>query len=69
MAMCLDKGHTRLFKQICSLDTSTSKLFEGIMAFPFWFSICLDMWNAPVVQSRQPLTYRLMESVGLGGTK
>ena len=27
----------------------------------------LDMWNAPMVQSRQPLTYRLMESVGLGG--
>ena len=26
-------------------------------------------WNAPVVQSRQPLTYRLMESVGLGGPK
>ena len=23
----------------------------------------MDMWNAPVVQSRQPLTYRLMESV------
>ena len=29
----------------------------------------LDMWNAPVVQSRQPLTYRLMESVGLEGPK
>ena len=29
----------------------------------------MDMWNAPVVQSRQPLTYRLMESVGLGGPK
>ena len=27
------------------------------------------MWNAPVVQSRQPLTYRLMESVGLGGPR
>ena len=24
----------------------------------------MDMWNAPMVQSRQPLTYRLMESVG-----
>ena len=23
----------------------------------------MDMWNAPTVQSRQPLTYRLMESV------
>ena len=29
----------------------------------------IDMWNAPVVQSRQPLTYRLMESVGLGGPR
>ena len=27
----------------------------------------MDMWNAPTVQSRQPLTYRLMESMGLGG--
>ena len=29
----------------------------------------IDMWNAPTVQSRQPLTYRLMESVGLGGPR
>ena len=29
----------------------------------------MDMWNAPMVQSRQPLTYRLMKSVGLGGPK
>ena len=27
----------------------------------------MDMWNALMVQSRQPFTYRLMESVGLGG--
>ena len=26
-------------------------------------------WNAPMVQSRQPLTYRLTESLGLGGPK
>ena len=26
----------------------------------------MDMWNAPVVQSRQPFTYRLRESMGLG---
>ena len=32
-------------------------------------SIGMDMWNAPMVQSRQPLTYRLMESVSLGGPK
>ena len=29
----------------------------------------MDMWNAPMVQSRQPLTNRLMESVGLGGPR
>ena len=26
----------------------------------------MDMWNAPVVQSRQPFTYRFRESMGLG---
>ena len=29
----------------------------------------MDMWNAPTVQSRQPLTYWLMESMGLGGPR
>ena len=29
----------------------------------------MDMWNAPIVQSRQPLTYRLMENVGVGGPR
>ena len=29
----------------------------------------MDMWNAPTVQSRQPLTYKLMESMGLGGPR
>ena len=29
----------------------------------------MDMWNAPMVQSRQSLTYRLMESMGLGGPR
>ena len=28
----------------------------------------MDMWNTPMVQSK-PLTYRLMESVGLGGLR
>ena len=32
-------------------------------------SDAIDMWNAPMMQSRQTLTYRLMESVGLGGPK
>ena len=29
----------------------------------------MDMWNAPMVQSKKPLTYRLMESEGLGGQR
>ena len=29
----------------------------------------MDKWNAPMVQSRQPLTYRLIESMGLGGPR
>ena len=29
----------------------------------------MDMWNAPMVQSKQPLTYKLMESMGLGGQR
>ena len=27
----------------------------------------MDMWNTPTMQSRQPVTYKVMESVGLGG--
>ena len=29
----------------------------------------MDTWNAPTVQSRQPLTYRLLEIVSLGGPR
>ena len=29
----------------------------------------MDTWNAPMVQTRQHLTYRLMEIVGLGGQR
>ena len=38
----------------------------------FWRRKCcagMDMWNAPILLSRQPLTYKLMESVGLGGPR
>ena len=38
----------------------------------FWRRECstgMDMWNAAVVHLRQPLTYRLIESVGLGGPR
>ena len=30
---------------------------------------CMYIWNTPIVQSRQPLTYRLMESMDLGGPR
>ena len=29
----------------------------------------MDMWNTPMVQSRQPFTYRLRESMDLGGPR
>ena len=32
-------------------------------------SVGMDMWNALMVQSRQLFTYRLRESVGLGGPR
>ena len=34
-----------------------------------WYGHGMDMWNAPMVQSRQPLTYRMIERVGLGGPR
>ena len=50
--------------------------YLGGLALRIWTSFWsreastgMDMWNTPVVQSRQPLTYRLMESVGLGGPR
>ena len=39
IAMCLNKGHPRLFKQIGSLDSSASEPIEE-MAFLFRFGIC-----------------------------
>ena len=42
---------------------------EDIEIHPTEGSAGMDMWNAPTVQSRQPLTYRLMDSVGLGGPR
>ena len=46
------------------------------LALRFWTSFWrregsagMDMWNPPMEQSRQPLTYRLIESLGLGGPR
>ena len=50
--------------------------YLGSLALRIWTSFWrregsagMDMWNTPMVQSRQPLTYRLMESVCLGGPR
>ena len=47
----------------------SSELKTGTSYWKREGSAGMDMWNAPTVQSRQPLTYRLMESVGLGGPR
>ena len=70
-----------MIRQICNVrlqdivTTRSNELLCGL-ALRIWTSFWrredsdgMDMWNAPMVQSRQPLTYRLMESVGLGGPK
>ena len=77
----LQRNDRAMIRQICNVkpqDTATIRPIEllarlGIEDLDLilkerrlrW----LDMWNAPTVQSRQPLTYRLMESVGLGGPR
>ena len=70
-----------MIRQICSVKshdivtTRSSKLFVQL-GIETWTSSWrregsagMDMWNAPMVQSWQPLTYRLMERVGLGGPR
>ena len=70
-----------MIRQICNVkprDTATIRSTEQLARLGIedldltlkerrlcWY----DTWNAPTVQSRQPLTYRLMESMGLGGTE
>ena len=74
-----------MIKQICSVrpqDIVTTRSNEllvqlGIVDLDlilkerrlWWYGHVEPVWNAPMVQSRQPLTYRLMESVGLGSPK
>ena len=60
----------------CYLFNSSCKLMETIFTkSQSCFlgrregSAGMDMWNGPMVQSRQPFTYRLRESVGLGGPR
>ena len=57
-------GH-RLFPSITVTHGSAFKTWTS-----YWKregSASMDRWNAATVQLRQPSTYRLMESVGLGG--
>ena len=77
----LQRNDRAMIRQICNVkpqDTATIRSIEllarlGIEDLDLilkerrlrWYG----MWNAPTVQSRQPLTYRLMESVGLGGPR
>ena len=77
----LQQNDRAMIRQICNVkpqDTATIRSIELLA----WLAIedldlilkekgsaGMDMWNAQTVQSRQPLTYRLMESVGLGGPR
>ena len=77
----LQRNDRVMIIQICNVrpqDTVTTRSNELLVRLgiedlaSFWRtedSDGMDMWNSPMVQSRQHLTYRLMESVGLGGPK
>ena len=77
----LQRNDRAMIRQICNVkpqDTATIRPIEllawlGIEDLDLILkergSAGMDMWNAPTVQSRQPLTYRLKESVGLGGPR
>ena len=79
----LQRNDRAMIRQICNVkpqDTATIRSTELLARLgiedqtwtSYWKregSAGMDMWNAPTVQSRQPLTYRLMESVGLGGPR
>ena len=73
----LQRNDRAMIRQICNVkpqDTATIRSSEllawlGIEDLDLVLKAGMDMWNAPRVQSRQPLTYRLMESMGLGGPR
>ena len=65
-----------LFSQKISANNSVSICFNYLcgLALRIWTSFWgregsagMDRWNTPMVQSRQLLTYRLRESMGLQG--
>ena len=77
----LQRNDRAMIRQICNVNRKTLSPPDPMsylrgLALRIWTSFWrregsagIDMWNAPMVQSSQPLTYRLMESVGLGGPR
>ena len=71
---CLQRIDRAMIRQICNVkpqDIVTTRFALSCWT-SFWRrrgSAAMDMWNAPMVQSRQPLTYRWMESIGLRGPR
>ena len=78
---CLQRNDRAMIRQICNVrsqDVVTIRSNELLARLgiedltSFWRregSAGMDMLNAPMVQSRQPFSYRLRESVGLGGPR
>ena len=77
----LQQNNRAMIRQICNVrpqdivTTRSNELLVGLgiedldLILKREDSDGMDMWNTPMVLSRQPLTYRLMESVGLGGPR
>ena len=79
---CLQRNDRAMIRQICNVKsqeivtTRSNELLArlGIEDLDLilkkrklcWYG---HMWNTPMVHSRQPLTYRLMESVDMGGPR
>ena len=73
----LQQNDGAIIRQICNVKqqlivtTRSVSYLHGLalgIRTSFWRrenSAGMEMWKAPVVQSRQPVTYRLMETVGL----
>ena len=74
----LQRNDRAMSRQICNVrsqDTVTIRSSE-LLGIEIWTSFwrrdgsaSMEMWNAPIVQSRQPMTYRLTGSMGLGGPR
>ena len=77
----LQQNDRAMIRQICNVKpqdivtTRSNELLAGLgiedldIVLKERGSAGMDMWNAPMVQSRQPSTYWLIESVGLGGPR